>query len=98
LTRHPKGVAVTLFVNWLVKLFSMTLLAWSFMQHVFGACIRPDTALVWRIIECHCLQILKALACELPAATGLPLSRFSRRDLVLLHPPVDASWPNQVEI
>jgi hypothetical protein len=25
---------------------------------------------------------VKALACELPAATGLPLSRFSRRDLV----------------
>jgi hypothetical protein len=25
---------------------------------------------------------IKALACELPAATGLPLSRFSRRDLV----------------
>jgi hypothetical protein len=41
---------------------------------------------------------IKALACELPAATGLPLSRFSRRDLVLVHPPVDASWLNQVEI
>jgi hypothetical protein len=41
---------------------------------------------------------VKALACELPAATGLPLSRFSRRDLVLVHLPVDASWLNQVEI
>jgi hypothetical protein len=26
--------------------------------------------------------LIKAMACELPAATGLPLSRFSRRDLV----------------
>jgi hypothetical protein len=41
---------------------------------------------------------VKALACELPAATGLPLSRLSRRDLTLVHPPVQASCLNQVEI
>jgi ACR3 family arsenite transporter len=42
--RKPKGLAVTLFVNWLVKPFSMALLAWVFMQHIFAAWIGPDMA------------------------------------------------------
>ena len=44
IARKPKGLAVTLFVNWLVKPFSMALLAWVFMQHVFAAWIDPETA------------------------------------------------------
>ncbi len=44
IARKPKGLAVTLFVNWLVKPFSMALLAWLFMQHVFAAWIEPETA------------------------------------------------------
>src|SRR5664279_4682391 len=35
--RHVKGIGVTLFVNWLVKPFSMALLAWVFIRHVFAA-------------------------------------------------------------
>jgi ACR3 family arsenite transporter len=44
ITRKPKGLAVTLFVNWLVKPFSMAFLAWLFMRHVFSAWIEPETA------------------------------------------------------
>jgi hypothetical protein len=44
IARKPKGLAVTLFVNWLVKPFSMAFLAWLFMQHVFSAWISPETA------------------------------------------------------
>jgi arsenite transporter len=44
IARKPKGLLVTLFVNWLVKPFSMALLAWVFMQHVFAAWITPDLA------------------------------------------------------
>src|SRR5664279_2325158 len=44
IARKPKGLAVTLFVNWLVKPFSMALLAWLFMQHVFAAWIDPEMA------------------------------------------------------
>jgi ACR3 family arsenite transporter len=44
IARRPKGLMVTLFVNWLVKPFSMALLAWIFMQHVFAAWIDPETA------------------------------------------------------
>jgi ACR3 family arsenite transporter len=44
IARKPRGLGVTLFVNWLVKPFSMALLAWLFMQHVFAAWIDPETA------------------------------------------------------
>ncbi len=44
IARKPKGLLVTLVVNWLVKPFSMALLAWVFMQHVFAAWIEPETA------------------------------------------------------
>ena len=32
---HVKGIGVTLFVNWLVKPFSMAFLAWLFITHLF---------------------------------------------------------------
>jgi len=44
IARRPKGLLVTLFVNWLIKPFSMALLAWVFMQHVFAPWIDPETA------------------------------------------------------
>jgi ACR3 family arsenite transporter len=34
--RHVRGIGVTLFVNWLVKPFSMALLGWLFIRHVFA--------------------------------------------------------------
>ncbi len=40
--RHVKGIGVTLFVNWLVKPFSMALLAWIFIRHVFAALLPAD--------------------------------------------------------
>jgi ACR3 family arsenite transporter len=33
---HVRGIGVTLAVNWLVKPFSMALLAWLFIRHVFA--------------------------------------------------------------
>ncbi|MDD4979192.1 MAG: ACR3 family arsenite efflux transporter [Gallionella sp.] len=35
--QHMRGIGVTLFVNWAVKPFSMALLAWVFIRHVFAA-------------------------------------------------------------
>ena len=43
-TRRPKGLVVTLFVNWLVKPFSMAFFAWIFIQHLFSGWIDPETA------------------------------------------------------
>ncbi|MFO1478359.1 MAG: ACR3 family arsenite efflux transporter [Verrucomicrobiota bacterium] len=44
IARRPRGLMVTLFVNWVVKPFGMALLAWIFMRHVFAAWIDPETA------------------------------------------------------
>jgi ACR3 family arsenite transporter len=35
--RHGRGIGVTLFVNWLVKPFTMAFLAWVFIRHLFAA-------------------------------------------------------------
>jgi ACR3 family arsenite transporter len=43
-TTRPKGLLVTLFVNWLVKPFSMAFFAWLFFRHVFSAWIDPAAA------------------------------------------------------
>ena len=42
--RRPKGIAVTLFVNWLVKPFSMAFLGWLFFKHLFLPWIGPELA------------------------------------------------------
>lgn len=39
---HVKGIGVTLFVNWLVKPFSMAFLAWLFIRHWFAPLLPPD--------------------------------------------------------
>jgi ACR3 family arsenite transporter len=44
IARKPKGLMVTLFVNWLVKPFSMAFLAWIFFHYVFAAWVDPETA------------------------------------------------------
>jgi ACR3 family arsenite transporter len=42
--RRPRGLLVTLFVNWLVKPFSMAFLGWFFFRHVFSPWIGPELA------------------------------------------------------
>lgn len=39
---HSKGIGVTLFINWVVKPFSMALLAWVFIRHLFSAQLPLD--------------------------------------------------------
>jgi ACR3 family arsenite transporter len=42
--QRPAGLGVTLFVNWLVKPFSMAFLGWLFFRHVFTPWIGPELA------------------------------------------------------
>ncbi len=35
--RHWRGIGVTLFINWAVKPFSMALLGWILIRHVFAS-------------------------------------------------------------
>jgi arsenite transporter len=40
--QHMRGICVTLFVNWAVKPFSMALLGWIFIRHVFAPYLPAD--------------------------------------------------------
>ena len=40
--QHVKGIGVTLFVNWLVKPFSMALLGWLFIRQLFAPWLPAD--------------------------------------------------------
>ncbi|TAK16977.1 MAG: ACR3 family arsenite efflux transporter [Acidobacteria bacterium] len=42
--RRPRGLLVTLFVNWLVKPFSMAAIAWLFFRYLFSPWIAPADA------------------------------------------------------
>ncbi len=42
--RHPKGIAVTLVVNWLIKPFTMFGVAWLFLKGIFAPFIEPGVA------------------------------------------------------
>ncbi|MBY6154212.1 ACR3 family arsenite efflux transporter [Vannielia litorea] len=42
--KQPKGLAITLAVNWLIKPFTMALLAVLFFDHVFAPWIAPEDA------------------------------------------------------
>jgi arsenite transporter len=42
--KKPKGLMVTLFVNWVVKPFSMALIGWLFFKHIFFPWIGPELA------------------------------------------------------
>jgi arsenite transporter len=39
---HARGIGVTLFINWAVKPFSMALLGWIFIRHVFAPWLPAD--------------------------------------------------------
>jgi len=39
---HARGIGVTLFINWGVKPFSMALLGWIFIRHVFAPLLPAD--------------------------------------------------------
>ncbi|WP_298159383.1 ACR3 family arsenite efflux transporter [Ferrovum sp.] len=40
--QHVRGIGVTLFVNWLVKPFSMAFLGWLFLRHLFAGLLPTD--------------------------------------------------------
>ena len=40
--QHVRGIGVTLFVNWLVKPFSMAFLGWLFVRHLFAPLLPAD--------------------------------------------------------
>jgi len=42
--KKPKGLLLTLVINWLVKPFTMAFFAWIFFDHIYSAIISPEQA------------------------------------------------------
>ncbi|VEB26625.1 arsenite efflux pump ACR3 [Actinobacillus lignieresii] len=42
--KKPKGLAMTIVVNWLIKPFTMALIGWLFFRFLFAAWVEPQTA------------------------------------------------------
>jgi len=42
--KRPKGIVLTLIVNWLIKPFTMAFFAWVFFSHLYSAFISPEQA------------------------------------------------------
>lgn len=42
--KRPKGIALTLVINWLIKPFSMALLGWLFFRILFADLVDPESA------------------------------------------------------
>lgn len=43
-SKKPKGIVLTLVVNWLIKPFTMALLGWLFFRYLFVDWVDPETA------------------------------------------------------
>ncbi|RUO77985.1 ACR3 family arsenite efflux transporter [Idiomarina seosinensis] len=44
IAREPKGLVLTVIINWLVKPFTMALVGWLFFKGIFADFIQPETA------------------------------------------------------
>jgi ACR3 family arsenite transporter len=42
--RNPKGIILTLIINWLVKPFTMAFFAWLFFRNIYAAFLSPEEA------------------------------------------------------
>ena len=42
--KNPKGLALTLAINWLIKPFTMAFFAWLFFEKIYGAWVTPEQA------------------------------------------------------
>ena len=86
--RHT-GLAVTLFVNWVVKPFSMALLAWIFFKTVFAAWMTPaeaDQYIAGCIIlaAAPCTAMVFVWSCLTDGDPAYTLVQVSLNDLIML--------------
>jgi len=43
-SKNPKGLVLTLVINWLIKPFTMAFLGWLFFKHIFADLVDPASA------------------------------------------------------
>lgn len=86
---RPRGLVVTLIVNWLIKPFSMAILAWIFFRHVFAPWISSDEAdqyMAGAIIlaAAHCTAMVFVWSYLTEGDPAYTLVQVSLNDLLML--------------
>src|SRR5207344_2453935 len=87
--KNPKGLFVTLFVNWVVKPFSMAFFAWLFFRLVFSSWIAPaeaDQYIAGSIIlaAAPCTAMVFVWSYLTDGDPGYTLVQVSVNDLIML--------------
>ncbi|HEX9842869.1 MAG TPA: ACR3 family arsenite efflux transporter, partial [bacterium] len=87
--KRPRGLVITLFVNWLVKPFSMALLAWLFFRFAFARWISPaeaDQYIAGAIIlaAAPCTAMVFVWSYLTDGDPGYTLVQVSVNDLIML--------------
>ncbi len=87
--RKPKGILVTLFVNWMIKPFSMAFLAWLFFKKIFGAFISSTLAdqyiagtIILAAAPCTAMVFVSSYLAD--GDPGYTLVQVSVNDLIML--------------
>ncbi len=87
--QHWKGVGVTLFINWGVKPFSMALLAWIFIRHLFAGWLpmeQLDSYIAGLIIlaAAPCTAMVFVWSNLSNGHPGFTLSQVALNDLIMV--------------
>ena len=87
--KNPKGLFITLVVNWLVKPFSMALLGWLFFKHIFAAFIGAQaadqyTAGVIILAAAPCTAMVFVWSYLVDGDPGYTLVQVAVNDLIML--------------
>lgn len=87
--RRPKGLLITMFVNWVIKPFSMAVIAWFFFRHVFAGWISPADAdqyiagsIILAAAPCTAMVFVWSYLTE--GDPGYTLVQVSVNDLIML--------------
>ncbi len=86
---RPRGVFITLFVNWMVKPFSMALIGWFFFRYVFAAWIAPADAAQYIagtiiLAAAPCTAMVFVWSYLTDGDPGYTLVQVSLNDLIML--------------
>ncbi len=88
--QHWRGIGTTLFINWAVKPFSMALLGWFFLRHVFGPWLPADQVdsyiaglILLAAAPCTAMVFVWSNLCRGDAA--FTLSQVALNDAIIRH-------------
>ncbi|MEO5362267.1 MAG: ACR3 family arsenite efflux transporter [Magnetococcus sp. DMHC-8] len=86
---HWKGIGVTLFINWGVKPFSMALLGWLFVRHLFQTWLPPDQLdsyvaglIILAAAPCTAMVFVWSQLCD--GEPHFTLSQVALNDLIMI--------------